>query len=191
VGQLDGDSAFADRGGDAFDGAVAHVAGGEDAGQARLQEERWPARGEPARARPRLRPVNRKAAGTSRPIGRPALLGQVTVVLPRHGHGRTTRAELRSAHAALRRSSDTGMAGHPLWRLRRHREAATEASRHATPPRRVDRPPSDPGADLRARTRGTAPRRFHGPGERPGAGAPASTKGSPPRHVRDAPDAGR
>jgi len=38
VGQLNGDGAFADGGGDALDGPVAYVPGGEDAGEAGLQE---------------------------------------------------------------------------------------------------------------------------------------------------------
>jgi hypothetical protein len=38
VGELDGDGALADRGRDAYDGPVAHVTGGEDAGQAGFEE---------------------------------------------------------------------------------------------------------------------------------------------------------
>jgi hypothetical protein len=41
VGELDGDGALPDGGGDAFDGPVAHVSGGEDAGQAGLQKQWW------------------------------------------------------------------------------------------------------------------------------------------------------
>jgi hypothetical protein len=45
VDELDGGGAFADGRGDAFDRAVADVAGGEDAGQAGLQQQRWSVQG--------------------------------------------------------------------------------------------------------------------------------------------------
>src|ERR1700758_151159 len=45
----DGDRAFADRGGHAFDVAAANISDGEDRGEARL-EQKWRARQPPARA---------------------------------------------------------------------------------------------------------------------------------------------
>src|SRR5215475_3665917 len=52
VGELDGDGALADGGGDALDGPVAHVTGREDAGQAGFEEQRR-ARQRPSGGRPR------------------------------------------------------------------------------------------------------------------------------------------
>jgi hypothetical protein len=51
VDELDGDGAFADGRGDALDRAVADIAGGEYAGKAGLQQERYPARRTPPAGR--------------------------------------------------------------------------------------------------------------------------------------------
>lgn len=79
VDELDGDRALPDRGGHPLDRPVAHVAGGEDAGQAGLQRQRKAVQ-QPARRWPAV--PKQLRAGQDEPVpvqlerpGQPARVG--------------------------------------------------------------------------------------------------------------------